>query len=69
MPSRSAPRDDRIGIRTIALIGLGWAHTWNRDVEGAIMALDEAERAAASGARWFDSVRDHWSGVDSRDRR
>ena len=50
-----APRDDRIGIRTIALIGLGWAHTWNRDVEGAIMALDEAERAAASGARWFDS--------------
>ena len=50
-----APRDDRVGIRTIALIGLGWARAWQGDVAAATSALDEAERAAAVGARWFDA--------------
>lgn len=48
------PDDDRIGIRTIALIGLGWAHAWTGDTVAAVAVLDEAEIAAASGARWFD---------------
>ena len=26
------PSDDRIGIKTIALVGLGWAHAWNGNV-------------------------------------
>jgi len=49
-----APVDDRIGIKTIALIGLGWAHAANHDVDAAAAALDEAETAAATGAKWFE---------------
>lgn len=49
-----APADDRIGIKTVALIGLGWAHAWNHNVDAATDALDEAETAAATGAKWFD---------------
>jgi len=49
-----APTDDRIGIKTIALIGLGWAHASNHNVDAATVALDEAETAATTGAKWFE---------------
>ena len=49
-----APVDDRIGIKTIALIGTGWAHAWSGDTVAAAAALDEADAVSTAGARWFD---------------
>ena len=49
------PIDDRIGVKTIALIGASWAHAWNADAVAAAAALDEADAASVNGARWFDA--------------